>query len=170
MGGVRDSISVRQMQFLTRAIDFPAGYSVKYAKDYNGNELRCLVNNTMMKVLLPQPLKSGSSISFSIVWSYPITDRSMFLLSREGYEYFPSDDNTVYLIAHWFPRMCVYNDTEGWQNKQFQRIGEFALEFGNYDVEITVPEDHIVAATGSLQNSSSVLTSTQIKHPYRWQS
>lgn len=163
MGGVRDSISVRQMQFLTRAIDFPAGYSIKYAKDSNGKELRCLVNNTMMKVLLSQPLKSGNSMSFSIGWSYPITDRSMFLLSREGYEFFPSDGNTVYLIAHWFPRMCVYNDTEGWQNKQFQRIGEFALEFGNYDVEITVPEDHLVAATGSLQNSSSVLTSTQIK-------
>lgn len=163
LGGVKDSISARHMQFLTRAIDFPAGYTIKYAKDSNGNDLKCLVNNTMMKVLLPQPLKSGSNLTFSIGWSYPITDRSMFLLSREGYEYFPEDGNTVYLIAHWFPRMCVYNDTEGWQNKQFQRIGEFALEFGDYEVEITVPEDHLVAATGSLQNSTSVLTSTQIK-------
>ena len=163
MGGVKDSISARQMQFLTRAIDFPAGYTIKYAKDSNGKDLRCLVNNTMMKVLLPQPLKAGSSLVFSISWSYPITDRSMFLLSREGYEYFPADDNTVYLIAHWFPRMCVYNDTEGWQNKQFQRIGEFALEFGDYEVEITVPEDHLVAATGSLQNTNSVLTSAQAK-------
>ena len=162
MGGVRDSITSRQMQYLTRAIDFPAGYTIKYAKDSNGNDIKCLVNNTMMKMLLTEPLKSGSSMTFSIGWSYPITDRSMFLLSREGYEYFPADDNTVYLIAHWFPRMAVYNDTEGWQNKQFQRIGEFALEFGDYNVEITVPEDHLVAATGSLQNSNAVLTSTQI--------
>ena len=73
----------------------------------------------------------------------------------------PADNNNVYLIAHWFPRMAVYNDTEGWQNKQFQRLGEFALEFGNYDVEITVPADHIIASTGTLQNANNVLTSKQ---------
>ncbi|WP_142785036.1 M1 family metallopeptidase [Changchengzhania lutea] len=158
---MKDSINARQMQFLTRAIDFPAGYTIKYIKDTNGKTIKSLVNNTMMKVLLPQPLKSGASMSFSMGWSYPITDRSMYLLSREGYEYFPEDDNTVYLIAHWFPRMAVYNDTEGWQNQQFQKLGEFALEFGNYDVEISVPEDHIVASTGKLKNSNDVLTKTQ---------
>ena len=158
---LKDSINARQMQFLTRAIDFPAGYTIKYIKDVNGNSMKSLVNNTMMKVLLTESLKSGSSLSFSIAWSYPITDRSMFFLSREGYEYFPEDDNTVYLIAHWFPRMAVYNDTEGWQNQQFQRLGEFALEFGDYSVEITVPEDHIIASTGILQNSGDVLTRTQ---------
>ncbi|PWI29424.1 aminopeptidase [Flavobacteriaceae bacterium LYZ1037] len=160
-GGVSDSISTRQMQFLTRAVDFPAGYTIKYIKDASEKDLKTYVNNTMMKVMLNQPLKSGSSVSFSLAWSYPITDRSMFLLSREGYEYFPEDDNTVYLLGHWFPRMAVYNDTEGWQNKQFNRLGEFALEFGDYEVEITVPEDHIVASTGKLQNSESVLTKTQ---------
>ena len=162
-GGVRDGMNTRQMQFLTRTIDFPAGYSIKYIKDSNGNNMKSLVNNTMMKVFLNKPLVSDSSLSFNISWSYPITDRSMFLLSREGYEYFPEDDNTVYLIAHWFPRMAVYNDTEGWQNQQFQRLGEFALEFGDYDVEIKVPEDHIVASTGTLQNSDVVLTRTQRK-------
>lgn len=158
---LKDGITTRQMQFLTRAIDFPAGYSIKYIKDKNGNALKSLVNNTMMKVLLESPLKSGESLTFSIGWSYPITDRSMYKLSREGYEYFPGDDNTVYLIAHWFPRMAVYNDTEGWQNQQFQKLGEFALEFGDYEVEITVPEDHIVASTGSLQNAESVLSKVQ---------
>ena len=160
---ITEGMSTRQMQFLTRAIDFPAGYTIKFIKDESGNAIRSLVNNTMMKVLLNQPLKSGESLSFSIGWSYPITDRSMFLLSREGYEYFPADDNTVYLIAHWFPRMAVYNDTEGWQNQQFNRLGEFALEFGNYEVNITVPEDHIVASTGELQNIGEVLNKTQIK-------
>ncbi len=158
---LKDGITARNMQFLTRAIDFPAGYSIKYIKDNSGNSLKFLINNTMMKVLLNTPLKSGSSLTFSIGWSYTITDRSMFKLSREGYEYFPSDDNTVYLIAHWFPRMAVYNDTEGWQNQQFQRLGEFALEFGDYEVEITVPEDHIVASTGTLQNAEDVLSKTQ---------
>ncbi len=160
-GGVRDNMSTRQMQFLTRAIDFPAGYTIKYIKDNSGNEMKALVNNTMMKVMLNEPLKSGSTMNFSMAWSYHITDRSMFLLSREGYEYFPEDDNTVYLIAHWFPRMAVYSDTEGWQNQQFQRLGEFALEFGDYEVEISVPEDHIVASTGRLQNSESVLSKKQ---------
>ena len=160
---IKEGMNARQMQFLTRAIDFPAGYSIKYIKDSNGEPIRSLVNNTMMKVILDEPLKSGTSMTFSIAWSYPITDRSMYLLSREGYEYFPEDDNTVYLIAHWFPRMAVYNDTEGWQNQQFQKLGEFALEFGDYEVEISVPEDHIVAATGSLQNSEKVLSKTQRK-------
>ena len=160
---LKDGITARNMQFLTRAIDFPAGYTIKYIKDNSSNPLKSLVNNTMMKVLLNTPLKSGDSLTFSIGWSYPITDRSMFKLSREGYEYFPSDDNTVYLIAHWFPRMAVYNDTEGWQNQQFQRLGEFALEFGDYEVEITVPEDHIIASTGSLQNAEHVLSKTQLE-------
>lgn len=160
---IKDSITTRQMQFLTRAINFPAGYAINYVKDGNGNNLKTMVNNTMMKVKLNSVLKSGESTTISISWSYPITDRSMFLLSREGYEYFPEDDNTVYLIAHWFPRMAVYNDTEGWQNQQFQKLGEFALEFGDYEVEITVPEDHIVASTGMLLNEASVLTKTQQK-------
>ena len=160
---VKDFITTRKMQFLTRAIDFPAGYSIKEIKDANNDNLKILINNTMMKVKLNTPLKSGEQISFSISWSYPITDRSMYTLSREGYEYFPEDDNSAFLIAHWFPRMAVYSDTEGWQNQQFQKLGEFALEFGNYDVEITVPADHVVAATGTLENSESVLNKTQLK-------
>lgn len=160
---LKDGINTRQMQFLTRAIDFPAGYTIKYINDSNGKPIKSLVNNTMMKVLLDEPLKSGNTLTFSIGWSYPITDRSMYVLSREGYEYFPEDDNTVYLIAHWFPRMAVYNDTEGWQNQQFQKLGEFALEFGDYDVEITVPADHIVASTGQLQNPENVLSKKQRK-------
>ena len=160
-GGVKDSITSQTMQYLVRPIDFPAGYTIKYVNDGAGNALQSLVNNTMMRVNLNEPLKPNQSVKFSIGWSYPITDRSMFLLSREGYEHFPENNNNVYLMAFWFPRMAVYNDTEGWQNKQFRRLGEFALEFGDYDVELTVPADHIVAATGLLQNSDEVLTSKQ---------
>jgi hypothetical protein len=117
----------------------------------------------MMRVDLPAPLKSGESFTFNVAWSYPITNRALFLLSREGYEHFPEDNNNVYLISHWFPRMCQFDDYEGWQNKQFQRLGEFALEFGNYKLNLTVPADHIVASTGSLLNAKEVLTAKEIE-------
>jgi NADH:ubiquinone oxidoreductase subunit len=117
----------------------------------------------MMRIDLPIAIKTGESYTFNVVWSYPITDRSKFLLSREGYEYFPEDKNNIYLIAHWFPRMCQFDDYEGWQNKQFQRLGEFALEFGNYKINITVPADHIVASTGSLLNSKEVLSAKELE-------
>lgn len=162
-GPVRDSLSTLHMQYLTRAIEFPAGYTIASVKDGAGNNLLITINKTMMRVDLPAPLKSGEKYTMNIEWSYPITDRSNFLLSREGYEYFPEDKNTAYLIAHWFPRMCVFDDYEGWQNKQFQRLGEFALEFGDYKVNITVPADHIISSTGALQNAKDVLTATELQ-------
>ncbi|MEO9871442.1 M1 family metallopeptidase [Ekhidna sp.] len=161
MGGVRDSISSLQMQYLVRPIDFPAGTDIQSIKGSDGKALEYIVNNTLLRINLPELLKSGQNITFSIKWKNYITDRAKFLLSREGYEYFPENDNKVFLLGHWFPRMAVYNDTEGWQNKQFRRLGEFALEFGDYDVELTVPEDHIVAGTGLLTNEAEVLTKTQ---------
>lgn len=161
-GNMAPAMTSLQLQYLLRAIDFGAGCDIKYVKDKSGNPIDFIVNNTMMKVKLKEPLQPGESFEFSISWAYVITDRSMFLLAREGYEYFPEDDNKVFLIAHWFPRMAVYNDTEGWQNKQFMRLGEFALEFGDYDVSLTVPADHVVAATGELQNSKEVLSTEQI--------
>ncbi len=80
---------------------------------------------------------------------------------RSGREYFAEDDNYLYTIAQFYPRMAVYNDVDGWQNKQFLGRGEFTLTFGNYDVKITVPADHLVAATGTLQNEGEVLTREQ---------
>jgi len=80
---------------------------------------------------------------------------------RSGYEYFPEDDNYLYIIAQFYPRMAVYNEVEGWQNKQFLGRGEFTLAFGDYKVSITVPSDHIVGATGVLQNQNEVLSATQ---------
>ncbi|NQY68265.1 MAG: M1 family metallopeptidase, partial [Flavobacteriales bacterium] len=93
-------------------------------------------------------------------WWYNINDR-MKIGGRSGYEHFEENDNYLYTIAQWFPRMCVYNDVEGWQNKQFLGRGEFTLPFGDYEVAITVPSDHIVGSTGVLQNESSVLSSAQ---------
>jgi hypothetical protein len=160
-GNMQDSISGLVMQYLTRPIEIAAGYTIKSVKDNAGNNLKVTVNNTMMKVDVPQTIQPGTSYVLNIEWSYPITDRGMFLLSREGYEHFPEDGNNVYLIAHWFPRMCAFDDYEGWQNKQFQRLGEFALEFGNYKVNITVPADHIIGSTGVLQNQKEVLSAKE---------
>jgi hypothetical protein len=69
----------------------------------------------------------------------------------------------IYLMTQWYPRMCVYNDVEGWQNMQFWGRGEFALVFGDYEVNITVPADHVMEATGVLQNRSEVLNTSTSK-------
>ncbi|HYC84311.1 MAG TPA: M1 family metallopeptidase, partial [Chryseosolibacter sp.] len=161
-GGMKDSLTALNMQYLTRPIEFEAGYTIKSVADKAGKNLSATVNNTMMRVDLPTPVKPGEVYTFTVEWSYPITNRALFLLSREGYEHFPEDNNNVYLIAHWFPRMCAFDDYEGWQNKQFQRLGEFALEFGNYKVNLTVPADHIVASTGTLLNGKEVLSATEL--------
>jgi hypothetical protein len=162
-GGPRDSLPTLYMQYITRAVEFAAGYTIQSVTDKAGKNLTVTVNNTMMRVDLPVPLKTGETFVFNVAWSYPITNRGLFLLSREGYEHFPEDNNNVYLIAHWFPRLCQFDDYEGWQNKQFQRLGEFALEFGNYKLNLTVPADHIVASTGSLLNAKEVLSAKEVE-------
>ena len=140
--------------------DYDGGFKIKSVADASGKSLPYTINKTMMRIDLPQQLKSGESTSFSIEWSYNINDR-MDLGGRSGYEYFPKDDNYLYTIAQFYPRMAVYDDYEGWQNKQFLGRGEFALTFGDFKVKITVPSDHIVASTGVLQNPKDVLTKEQ---------
>ncbi|QCK13492.1 M1 family metallopeptidase [Mangrovivirga cuniculi] len=141
--------------------DYEGGYKIKSVTDENGNDLKYFINKTMMRVELPSVMNSGDTFEFNIEWSYNINDR-MSDGGRSGMEYFPEDDNYLYTIAQFYPRMAVYSDFEGWQNKQFLGRGEFALPFGNYEVSITVPSDHIVASTGVLQNEKEVLTKKQI--------
>jgi len=140
--------------------DFDGGFKLDYVKDASGADLPYVVNKTMMRVDLPKALKPGGSYSFKIKWWYNINNR-IKIGGRSGFEHFEEGDNLVYTIAQFFPRMAVYNDVEGWQNKQFLGRGEFTLPFGDYKVNITVPADHIVGSTGTLQNASSVLTSEQ---------
>lgn len=141
--------------------EFDGGFKLEYVKDNFGKDLKYFVNKTMMRIDLPSPLKKGEKFVFKIKYWYNINDR-MKLGGRSGYEYFKDDDNYLYTIAQFFPRMCAYNDIEGWQNKQFLGSGEFTLIFGNYLVNITVPGDHLVAATGTLQNMEKVLTKNQL--------
>ena len=127
-----------------------------------GAPLDHTINDTMMRVDLPEELSSGGSFTFTIGWNYAINDSSK-VGGRTGFEFFEEDGNYLYEMAQWFPRMCAYTDATGWQNKQFLGSGEFTLEFGDYRVAITVPDDHVVAATGVLQNPEEVLTAEQRK-------
>lgn len=140
--------------------DFDGGFKIESVEDTRGMNLSYAINTTMMRINLPRALKPGQSFSFKIKWWYNINNR-MEIGGRSGYEYFEEDDNYLYTIAQFYPRMAVYNDVEGWQNKQFLGRGEFTLCFGNYKVAITVPADHIVAATGVLQNPNAILDPEQ---------
>ena len=138
-GSVRDSIPASFFKTAAGVTvsDYQGGFQIKYVKDASGKNLPHVINNTMMRIDLPAPLKTGEKVSFSIAWSYHESDRQVFD-GRGGFEFFPEDGNYVYTFAQWFPRMCVYDDYEGWQNKQFLGQGEFALVFGNYNVKLTV--------------------------------
>ena len=141
---------------------FDGGFNIEYVHDINNKPLEYIINQTMMRVNLPKALSTGEQFSFKIKWWYNINDH-VNQDGRSGYETFPNDTNRAYIIAQFFPRMCVYNEVEGWQNQQFWGDGEFALPFGNYEVNITVPADHILEATGELQNRKEVYTKEMIK-------
>jgi hypothetical protein len=159
---IRDSIPAKFLASTAGAYDFKGGYTISSVRDASDKPLNHVVNFTMMRVDLPQPLKTGEKFTFKVDWSYNINDM-MKIGGRSGCEYFPEDGNYIYFIAQWFPRMCVFDDIEGWQNKQYLGAGEFALTFGDYKVRITVPADHIVGATGWLQNPKDVLSREQIE-------
>ena len=141
---------------------FVGGFNIDKVTDESGRPLRFTINKTMMRVDLPNPIKSGQVFNFSIKWWYKINNH-VPARDRSGYEYFSEDDNRAYVIAQFFPRLAVYNDVEGWQNYQFWGNGEFALNFGDYDVKITVPDDHIMEATGELQNPKDVLSKSELQ-------
>ena len=153
-----DDISFQRLEKMMN--DFDGGFKIEYVKDNEGNDLTTMVNKTMMRINMDKALQPGEKFSFKVKWWYNINNR-MEIGGRSGYEYFKEEDNYLYTIAQFYPRMAVYNDVEGWQNKQFLGRGEFTLPFGNYKVSITAPDDHIVASTGELQNVDEVLTETQ---------
>jgi hypothetical protein len=147
-------------EYLKQGLD--RGFNIEYIKDAKGNPMSYTVNQTMMRINLATPMKPGTSLSFSIKWWYNINNYQQDG-GRSGYELFEKEGNRLYVIAQFYPRMAVYNDVEGWQNMQFWGGGEFALPFGNFDVNITVPADHVMDATGELMNRSEVFTPEQVK-------
>lgn len=156
----KDKISFERFRDMINAPKFDGGYKITKLTDSNGKALHYVINNTMMRVDLAKPLKSGDSVKLNIGWDYHLHEQKV-LGGRSGYEYFKEDDNYLYEVAAFHPRAAAYYDVMGWQNKQFLGNGEFTLEFGDYDVSITVPADHIVGATGVLQNAKKVLTKNQ---------
>ncbi|RQO64477.1 aminopeptidase [Pedobacter sp. KBW06] len=140
------------------------GVKIIRVTDEKGTALPYTINNTMMRIDLPATLQPKGKYKLNISWDYKISNR-MTVGGRGGYEYFAEDDNYLFTITQWFPRMAVYSDVQGWQNKQFEGRGEFALVFGNYKVNMTVPADHVVGATGECQNYAQVLNSGSLK---RW--
>lgn len=143
------------------------GYGVNILKltDAAGKPLKYTINKTMMRLELPAELKAGQRFVFKIDWNYKISDR-MTRGGRGGYEYFPEDGNYLFTMTQWYPRLCVYSDFQGWQNHQFTGRGEFALTFGNFKVQMTVPSDHVVGSTGECLNYAANMTPTQKS---RWQ-
>jgi len=147
----------------TKPNDF--GVNIVKLTDAAGAPIKYLINKTMMRVDLATPLKPGQKITMKIDWNYHISDR-MVQGGRGGYEYFPDNGNYIFTMTQWYPRLCVYSDFQGWQNHQFTGRGEFALTFGNFKVQMTVPADHVVGATGECQNYAQVLSPSQLA---RWQ-
>ncbi|GAB2791448.1 hypothetical protein HNQ93_003479 [Hymenobacter luteus] len=159
VGQIQPRMSFQALDYLQRS-EFDGGFKIAEVKLKGGKALPYVINHTMMRVDLPTPLRPKQAVTFSIKWAYNINDQTK-INQRSGYEYFPEDKNYLYEIAQFYPRMAVYSDNQGWQHKQFLGNGEFALPFGDYRVSITAPADHVVGATGTLQNASEVLTSTQ---------
>ncbi|HKZ67128.1 MAG TPA: M1 family metallopeptidase, partial [Chitinophagaceae bacterium] len=145
------------------------GFNIKKLVDATGKALKSLTNKTMMRVELPTPLKPGQRFVFKIDWDYKLANRSDYLRfggARGGYEFFPEDGNAAFTITQWYPRLCKYSDDQGWQNHQFTGRGEFTLSFGNFNVQMTVPADHVVGSTGECLNYAANLNAVQ---KARWQ-
>lgn len=155
-------LSFKQLEGMLDRQEFEGGYKIAKVTDGDGNPHSHTVVRTMMRVDLKEPLESGAQATFQIDWSYNIVDAKK-IRARGGYEFFEEDGNYIYEIAQWYPRVAAYTDVNGWQHKQFLGKGEFTLEFGDFEVEITAPDDHIVASTGELQNPGEVLTDDQRK-------
>ena len=159
-----DGMSFNRLKSQLYRQSFKGGHQIKKVTNSKGDKIKFSIIGTMMRIDLKKSLTPKSNYVFNIDWEYNIIDADLNR-ARGGYEYFKEDKNYIYEIAQWFPRMAAYTDYTGWQNKQFLGSGEFTLEFGNYKVEVTAPEDHIVAATGELQNTNSVMSDTQLD---RW--
>ncbi|MEK6768409.1 MAG: M1 family metallopeptidase, partial [Gemmatimonadota bacterium] len=118
----------------------------------NGRALPRYLWDTMLRVDLPSPLAPGEAITLDLAWRFPIPEMGAGRMGRDG---------RLYQIAQWYPRFAVYDDVNGWNTLPYIGAGEFYLEYGDFDVRLTVPASFIVAATGTLENPGEVLTEQQ---------
>jgi hypothetical protein len=154
------STSFDSMAGLLAKSRFDGTMDITAVRGDDGEPLDHTAVDTMMRIDLPEQLRPGARTELRIDWNYAINDHDL-IGGRTGFEFFEDDGNCIYEIAHWFPRLAAYTDVNGWQNKPFLGRGEFTLEFGDYLLRITVPDDHIVAASGVLQNPEQVLSARQ---------
>ena len=158
-----DRISFGTMRYQQAMEDREYGFEFKSVTNDEDEELSYIINDSMMRIDIPDGIAPDERFGFKIDWEHNIIDEEA-VGGRGGYECFTDEDedgNCIFGLAQWFPRMAAYTDYTGWQNKQFLGRGEFTLEFGDYNVNLTVPSDHIVAATGVLQNPRDVMTAKQ---------
>jgi hypothetical protein len=123
------------------------GINITSLTDIIGKKLSHTINQTMMRIDLPTPLKPGQKFVFNVKWNYLLNEKGD---DRGGYEVFPEGNNPLF-IAQWFPRMAVYSDFQGWQTLPFTGGAEFALTFGNYKVKITVPAIILLQLQGNVK-------------------
>lgn len=159
---IPNSMPVKSFNLKYPKTPFDGGFNIISVTNLDNSNLSHTINQTMMRINLPEPLAAGKTFSFKINWWYNINNHRE-IGGRSGYEHFAENGNNNYVIAQFFPRLCVYDNVEGWQNDQFWGRSEFALEFGDYTVHITTPKDHMLGATGVLQNESEVLSRKELK-------
>lgn len=162
---VYSPLTDQQIHTLTKEHLQELGDKIDAVTDDKGKKLPYTINQTMMRIDLPNKLAPKGIYKFVINWHYKMIERTRYG-GRGGYELFADDGNYLFTLTQWYPRMCVYSDFHGWQNKQFTGRGEFALTFGNFKVKITVSADYIVCSTGLCQNYQQVLSQAQFT---RWQ-
>ncbi len=133
----------------------PASAPKKGKSAGEATSLRYMVNGTVMRVDLLQPMPPKGKQQLELAWSFPLPSSP----NRMGVE--DIDGSTVFEVAQWYPRLAVYDDVRGWNTEQYYGRGEFYLEYGSFDVSLTVPADMLVAATGTLRNPDEVLTAAQ---------
>ncbi len=148
--------SFELLQSIVARSTFEGGFEIKHVTDRDGNSVPYTIARTMMRVDLAEPLAPGANTSLNVGYGFKVNDATV-IRARCGYEYFKKDNNRIYEVAQWYPRVVAYTDYTGWQHKQFLGAGEFTLELGHFDVSLTVPADMVVAATGELKNAAEVL-------------
>ena len=157
----KDRVSYQTLRDHQSMIDNDYGYQALQFSDASGNPIKATVVDTLVRLDLQRPLEPGASVTLGVTWQFSIIEDAA-IGGRSGYELFPENNTQLFFLAQWFPRLAAYSDYEGWHNKAFLGRGEFTLEFGNYNVELTVPNNHIVSATGELTNSNDVLSKNQL--------
>jgi Peptidase family M1 domain len=155
-GSVTNQLDQPPLVFLGSTFDFSCkGFAGGLALDHVRLGLRNLattVTGTTMRIDLPRPLAPGQFLDLDIGWHFTVPDYGAGRMGRDG---------TLYELGQWYPRMVVYDDVRGWNHEPYIGGGEFYLEYGRFDVALTVPSDYIVGATGVLLNPAEVLTATQ---------